>query len=101
MLVIIAKGFLKLPNLHMLTKQKSITSQKLVSRDFWQIANNFLNKGKSAIPPLFTDPEVLSSASNKAKFFAKNFSKNSNLNDLGISLPVSLLELIRNYIISL
>ena len=78
----------------MLIKQKSITSQKLGSRDFWQIANNVLNKRKSAIPPLFTDPEVLSSASHKAKFFAENFSKTSNLNDLGISLPVSLLELI-------
>ena len=31
---------------------------------------------------------MLSSASDKAKFFAKNFSKNSNLDDLGISLPV-------------
>ena len=32
--------------------------------------------------------EVLSSASDKAKFFAENFSKNSNLDDSGISLPV-------------
>ena len=31
---------------------------------------------------------MLSSASDKAKLFAKNFSKNSNLDDLGISLPV-------------
>ena len=31
---------------------------------------------------------MLSSASDKAKFFAKNVSKNSNLNDSGISLPV-------------
>ena len=31
---------------------------------------------------------MLSSASNKVKLFAKNFSKNSNLDDLGISLPV-------------
>ena len=28
------------------------------------------------------------SASDKAKLFAKNFSKNSNLDDSGISLPV-------------
>ena len=28
------------------------------------------------------------SASDKAKLFPKNFSKNSNLDDLGISLPV-------------
>ena len=65
----------------------SITSQKLGSRDFWQIANSVLNKGKSAIPPLFNGPEVLFSASDKAKLFAKNFSKNSNLDDAGISLP--------------
>ena len=71
------------------TKTKeSITSQKLGSRDFWRIANIVLNKGKSAIPPLFNGPEVLSSASDKAKLFPKNFSKNSNLDDSGISLPV-------------
>ena len=69
---------------------ESITSQKLGSRDFWQIANSFLSKGKSAIPPLFNRPEVLSSSSDKAKLFATNFSKNSNLDDCGISLPVFL-----------
>ena len=68
--------------------KESITSQKLGSRDFWRIANSVLNKGKSAIPPLFNGPEVLSSASDKTKLFAENFSKNSNLNDSGISLPV-------------
>ena len=65
-----------------------ITSQKLGSRDFWQIANSVLNKGKSAIPPLFNGLEVLSSASDKAKLFAENFSLNSNLDDSGVSLPV-------------
>ena len=40
------------------------------------------------MPPLFNDPEVLSSASDKAKLFPENFSKNSNLDDSGISLPV-------------
>ena len=68
--------------------KESITSQKLGSRDFWQIANSVLNKGKSAIPPLFNGPEVLSSASDKAKLFTENFSKNSNLDDSVISLPV-------------
>ena len=72
----------------MLRKQESITSQKLGCQDFWQIANSVLNQGKSAIPPLFSGPDVLSSASDKAKLFAKNFSKNSNLDDFGISLPV-------------
>ena len=33
-------------------------------------------------------PEVLSSASDKAKLFTENFSKNSNIDDSGISLPV-------------
>ena len=71
------------------TKTKeSIISQKLGSRDFWRIANSVLNKGKSAIRPLFNRLEVLSSTSDKAKLFAKNFSKNSNLDDSGISLPV-------------
>ena len=69
------------------TKQ-SITSQKLGSRDFWRIANSVLNKGKSAIPPLLNDPEVLSSTSDKEKLFAENFSMNSNLDDSGISLSV-------------
>ena len=56
------------------TKTKeSITSQKRSSWDFWQIANNVLNKGKSATPPLYNGPEVLSSASDKAKLFPKNF----------------------------
>ena len=55
----------------------SFTSQKLGSRDFWRIANSVLNKGKSAITPLFNGPEVL---------FAENFSTNSNLDDSGISL---------------
>ena len=68
--------------------KESITSQKLGSRDFWRIASSVLNKGKSAIPPLFNGPEVLSSASEKAKLFAENFSKNSNFDDSGISLPV-------------
>ena len=46
------------------TKTKdSITSQKRSSWDFWRNANSVLNKGKSALPPLFNSPEVLSSAS--------------------------------------
>ena len=68
--------------------KESITSQKVGSRDFCQIANSVLNKGKSAMPPLFNRLEVLSSASDKAKSLAENFSKNSNLDDSGISLPV-------------
>ena len=66
----------------------AITSQKLDSRDFWQIANSVLNKGQSAILTLFNRPEVLSSASDKAKLCAENFSLNSNLDDSGVSLHV-------------
>ena len=66
--------------------KESITSQKLGSRDFWQIANSVLNKGKSARPPLFNGSEVLSFASDKAKLLAENFSLNSNLDDSSISL---------------
>ena len=38
--------------------------------------------------PLVNGPEVLSSASDKAKLFAKNLSMNSNLDDSDISLSV-------------
>ena len=62
-------------------------SQQLGSHDFWRIVNGVLNKGKSAISPLFNGLELLSSASDKAKLFAKNFSMNSNLDDSCISLP--------------
>ena len=83
------KRVLEAAKLAYATKTKeSITSQNLGSRDFWRIANSVFNKGKSAILPLFNGPEVLSSASDKAKLFAKNFSTNSNLDDYGISLPV-------------
>ena len=68
--------------------KKSITSQNLGSRDFWGYANSVLNCGKSAISPVFNSPKVLSSASDKAKLFAKKFSQNSNLDDSGIALPV-------------
>ena len=83
------KRFLEAAKLAYANKTKeSINSQKLGSRDFWRIANSVLNKGKSAIPPLFNGPEVLSSASDKAKLFPENFSLNSNLDDSGVSLPV-------------
>ena len=64
--------------------KESITSQKLGSPDFCQLCS----QNVSAIPPLFSGPEVLSFASDKTKLSAKNFSKNSNLEGSGISLPV-------------
>ena len=72
----------------MLLKKESITFQKIGPRDFWRVVNSVLNKGKSAIPPLFNCPEVLFCASDKAKLFPDNFSKNSNLDDTGMSLLV-------------
>ena len=89
--IIVTEGFLKLPNLQMLIKQTSPSFPRNVALQTFgklQIANSVLNKGKSAIPPLFNDPVVLSSASVKAKLFAENFSEISNLDDSGISLPV-------------
>ena len=50
--------------------KESIPSQELGSHKFWRIANSFLNKGKSAKPPLFNGMEVFSSTSDKAKLFA-------------------------------
>ena len=83
------KRVLEAANLAHANKTKeSITSQKFDSRDFWRITNSVLNKGKSAIPPLFNGREMLSSASDKAKLFVENFSMNSHLDDSGISLPV-------------
>ena len=85
----VAKGFLKLPNLHMLIKQKSPSlPRKLALETFGELLSVF-NKGKYAVPPLFNGSEVLPSAFDKAKLFAENFSKNPNLDDSDISLPVS------------
>ena len=76
------KRVLEAAKLAFATKTKeSITSQKLGFRDLLIVSSTKVN-------PLFNGPEVLSSASDKAKLFAKNFSKNSNLDDSGISLPV-------------
>ena len=55
--------------------EEAITFQKLCSQGFWQIANSVHNKGKSTIPPRFKSPEVLSSAHDKPKLFAKNVTR--------------------------
>ena len=65
--------FLEATKLAYATKTKgSITSKKLGSLDFSLIAKSVFIEGKSAIPPLFNYPEVLSLASDRAKLFAKN-----------------------------
>ena len=74
--------------------KESITFLKVGSWDIWQIFNSVLNKGTSAIPPLFNGPEVLSSASDKANCFLKTFLKTLILM-IQVSLYLfSLLELI-------
>ena len=76
------KRVLKAAKLAYVNKTKeSITSMKLGSQDFWRIAKSVLNEGKSAIPPLLNSLERLSSAYDKAKLFAENYSVNSNLDD--------------------
>ena len=77
----VANRYLKLPNLHVHKTKQSISSQKLGSWTFGELPISVLKKVKSAILPLFSDPEVFSSASDKAKLFDKNSSKNSNLDD--------------------
>ena len=72
----------------MLIIQKSPPLPRSLALKTWQIANSALNKGKSAIPTLFNGPEVLSFASDKAQLCTENFSKNCNLGDSVISLPV-------------
>ena len=69
------------------TKEFIIT-QKFILHDFREIANNVLNKSKSVVLLLFDGPEVLSSASDKAKLFAENFSKDYNLDDSCMFLSI-------------
>ena len=73
--------------------KEAISFKKRGSHNFWRIANSNLRKGKSAILPLFNGTEMLSSASDKAKLFAKNFSQNSKSISLSLHL-VFLLGLI-------
>ena len=83
---LIAKGFLKLPNLHMLIKQISLSlPRNLAPRN---LAKLLINSALNKVPPLFNDPEVLSSPSDKAKLLVKNFSRNFHLDDSGIPLAV-------------
>ena len=51
------------------------------------LINSVLNKGKIAILPLFNGSGALPSASDNAKLFTGNFSKTSNVDHSGISLP--------------
>ena len=73
----------------MLIKQKSPSlPRNLALRTLGELPIVFSTKVNLLYAPLFKGPAVLSSASDKAKLFAENFSKNSNLDYSGISLPV-------------
>ena len=88
-LVIVAKRFLKPPNLFMLTKPKSIlpwvTFQKLGSHNFLLIANSVLNEVKSAILLYLMVLMCFLLHLIKQNFLLKTFLRTQNS---GISLPV-------------
>ena len=89
------KRLVEAPKLAYANKTKDcITSQNFGSRYFWRKANSALNNGKAVIPPLFNGSDVMFSASDKAKLFAENFSKNSNLDDAGMFLLLLLILLL-------
>ena len=72
----------------MLIKQKSLSfPRNLALQARGKFLIMFLTK-VNLLNLLFNGLKLLSSASDKAKLFAKNFSKNSYLDDSGISLPV-------------
>ena len=54
---------------------------------YFNNGDGVLNKCLYAIPSLFNGSEVLTSVANKAKLFAENLSKNSSLDNSGISFP--------------
>ena len=74
----------------MLIKQKSPSlPRNLALGTFGELPIVFSTKVNLLyIPPIFNRSEVLSSTSDKAILFAENFSKNSNRDNSGISLPV-------------
>ena len=57
------------------------------SSEFVPYVNEVQQDYISILSPLFNGLGVLYSASDKAKLLAKNFSKNSDLDNSGISLP--------------
>ena len=74
----------------MLIKQKSPSlSKNLALGNFGELLIVFSTE-VNLLYLLYSTAQRCSSASDKAKLFAKNFSKNSDLDDSGISLPVFL-----------
>ena len=83
------KRVLKLPNLHMLLKQESPSLPgNLALRTFGKLLIVFSAKVNLLYLLYSTNWRCCLLHPDKAKLFAKNFSKNSNLDDSGISLPV-------------
>ena len=78
--------------------KKVIFSQELGYYNFRWFANSVLNRDKCAICPPFNIPEVLYSASDKAKLLLNNFCQNYNLDDTGSPYLIFLLGLIQNWI---
>ena len=72
----------------MLMRQKSPSlARNLALRTFGELPV-VLSTKVNLLYLLFSGLEVFSSASDEAKVFSENCSKNSNLDDSGISLPV-------------
>ena len=87
MLLIVAKTFLKLPNFRMLIKIKSPPlPRNLALRTFGRLQIMFSTKVNLLY--FFYSTKVLSSASDKAKFFTKNFSNYFHRVDSDIPLTV-------------
>ena len=76
-----------MPNLHILIKQESPSiPRNLALGTFGELPKVFSTKLNLLY--LLCSTQVLSSVSDEIKLFAENFSKNSYLDDSGISLPV-------------
>ena len=79
--------FLEAANPAHANKTKESIFHNLGSPGFWRIDNSVLNKGESVIPPFFKGFKVLSSTSDKSKLLEENCSKNSDFDNLAITLP--------------
>ena len=68
------------------TTRRSDALHLSLSGDFSRIATAFLTGGKSTIPP-FNGLEVLTTSTDKANLFARNFSCNFTIDDGSQQLP--------------
>ena len=93
-LVIITTGFLKLPNLHMLIKKSPLLPRNCALATFGKLLIVSSTKVNLLYLLYSTAQRCWSFASDKAKLFAENFSKNSDLDDSGSLYLFSLLKLI-------